>query len=95
MWKLLKLPYEAVEAGRQWETIIEGWIINEIGMEKAKDISQLFIKRRNDGSISILLAKISDDLLIAGDLLTLNEFLERLTTRFKVRKAIIESQNNL
>lgn len=92
--KLLKLSHEVVGAGRQWKTVIERCLINEMGMEQAKGISQLFIKRRNDGSISMLLAKITDGFLITGDLLTLNEFVERLITRFQIRKAIIDSPIN-
>lgn len=63
-------------------------------MEQAKGISQFFTKRRKDGSISILLAKITDDLLIAGELQAIKDFIEKLTGRFKVSKSIIDSAIN-
>lgn len=63
-------------------------------MEQAKGVTQLFIERTNDGSISMLLAKITDELLIAADLLTLNDCLRKLTNRINVRKVIIDAPIN-
>lgn len=42
-------------------------------------------------TIALMLGKISDDFLIGGDILTINEFVKNLTNRFKVCKAIIDS----
>lgn len=33
IWKLLKLPYGIAEAGRQWATLIERWLTEDMGMQ--------------------------------------------------------------
>lgn len=88
VWKLLKMPYGVSEAGRQWAIVFEEWLTQDIGMETVKGISQLFLKRRPDGSILMMVAKVTDDLLIAADKEVLNEFVEQVRKRFKVSKSI-------
>lgn len=67
VWKLLKLPYGLTAAGRQWETVIEHWLPNDMGFEQVKGVSQLFSKCYENGSIGMFLAKVTDDLLFASD----------------------------
>lgn len=92
IWKLLKLPYGVSEAGRQWANVIEEWLTDEMVFEQVRGISQLFLKRAEDGSISMLLAKVTDDLLISGKTDVLKNFLQQLTKKFKVSKSILDSQ---
>lgn len=94
IWKLLKLPYGITEAGRQWAQVMEDWLTKETGMEMAHGISQLFIKRKGNGKIGMMLAKITDDLLIAGDRSTMEEFVTETAKRFKVSKTIIDDPIN-
>lgn len=90
LWKLLKLPYGVLEAGRKCTTVLEGCLTNEMGMEQARGISQVFVKRRKDGSISMIVTKLSEESLLSGDLLTINNLVTKLTMRFKASKAIID-----
>eukprot|EP00171_Calliarthron_tuberculosum_P007062 IDg7062t1 len=65
LWKLVKLPYGISEAGRQWHTTCELWLLSaEIGFERIIGVSQLFVKKFGDGSIRMLIAKVTDDFLI-------------------------------
>lgn len=73
LWKLLKLPYDIVEAGRQWKLALEEWMLTNGGLNRVHGVSQLFVKRNEKGKIVLLVAKLSDDFLMAGisnDLMT-------------------------
>lgn len=94
IWKLLKLPYGVTEAGRQWAMVMEEWLTKEAGMDRVNGISQLFIKRRSDDTIKLILAKVTDDLLFTGDIDTMEEFVKEVSNRFKVSKAILNSPIN-
>lgn len=48
LWKLIKLPYGIVEAGRQWMLTIEHWMLTAGGMSRVFGISQLFVKRNEN-----------------------------------------------
>lgn len=89
LWKLKKLPYGIAEAGRQWAKTIEDWMIREAGLERINGVSQLFLKRNNNGDISLLIAKITDDLLMAGRPSEMESFVEMLSKTFKTSKVII------
>lgn len=65
-----------------------------MGMERVDGISQLFIKRRTDGTIEMMLEKVTDYMLISGDNSTMNRFLKEVSRRFKVRKSIIDAPIN-
>lgn len=62
--------------------------------EQVRGVSQLFIKRNTDGTIAMILAKITDELLFAGDTGTMKEFTNKLTQRFKVSKYLINEPIN-
>lgn len=51
-------------------------MINEINMEALKDISQLLIKMEANGSIWMILEKITDDLLFEGTITGMEGFVE-------------------
>lgn len=63
---MIKFPYGLIEAGRQWATVIEDWLMYTMGFEQTKGVSQLFIKRRDDGSIKMLLGTVTHDLHLSG-----------------------------
>lgn len=88
IWKLRKLPYGIVEAGRQWMIAVETWMLGEGGMSRVFGVSQLFVKRNASGSIILLVVKLSDDFLIAGKEAAIDKFLRKLQRRFVVGKIV-------
>lgn len=92
LWKLLKLPYGIVEAGRQWQTVVEEWMLNEAGLERVFGLSQLFTKRKKDGSICLIIAKVTDDFLIGGTIEEIHKFINALSKRFIVGKTVIDKK---
>lgn len=44
-WKLLRLPFGIIEAGRQWLCAIEDWMLQEFGAERTYGVEQLFHNR--------------------------------------------------
>lgn len=90
LWKLIKLPYGIVEAGRQWQKVIEEWMLNEAGLERIFGISQLYRKRDKNGSTILLVAKVTDDLLFSGSIRQMKAFAAQLERRFNISKALID-----
>lgn len=65
--KLVNLPYGISEAGLQWQTTCESLLINgAIVFERVHGVSHLSIKKNGNGSISMLISKVTDDLLLCG-----------------------------
>lgn len=62
-----------------------------MGFEQTKRGSQLFVKRRDDGSIKILLAMVTDVLLLAGSEEAMRDFVAQVSPQFKVCKTIVNS----
>lgn len=91
LWRLVKMPYGISEAGRQWAKVFEGWILQEAAFERVFGVSQLFVKRDTSGNITMILAKVTDDLLIAGEPAEIRRFIEHIGERFPISKAIIDS----
>lgn len=83
-WKLLRLPYGIVEAGRQWLCAIEDWLTRKYNMNRVLGVEQLFYKKGEDGKINILVAKVVDDFLIAGTTEAIDSFLEALGQHVKI-----------
>lgn len=92
LWKLLKLPYGIVEAGRQWQKTVESWMLNEAGLERVLGISQLFVKRDETGRIILLIAKVTDDFLLGGSVEEMKVFLDPLKQRFIVGKIVVDQK---
>lgn len=44
-----------------------------MGFEQVRGVSQLFIRRKEDGKIRMILEKVTDDLLFASDIETMKE----------------------
>jgi len=60
------------------------------GMVRIEGVSQLFIKRDPDGQIILMIAKVTDDLLMTGTIQTMQVFAVTINKRFEVRKALID-----
>lgn len=82
LWKLTKLPYGIVEAGRQWHKTIEEWMLREANLERIFGISELYRLRDKAGNTLLLVAKVTDDLLMAGFVQQMQAFAAQLEKRF-------------
>lgn len=91
LWKLLKLPYGIPEAGRQWAKAIESWMIDTAGFQRVFGVPQLFSRRDSAGDIILLVAKVTDDILMAGTKEAMQQFSEEISSRFTVSKTIIDA----
>lgn len=90
VWRLLKLPYGVTEAGRQWQLVVESWLLSEsMGFTQAVGFQQLFVKRDEGGSICLLLGKLVDDFLVAGIPEHIHDFFQRAKARFDISKAVV------
>lgn len=86
LWKLTKLPYGIVEAGRQWQKTFEEWLLNDGEVERIFGISQLYRLRNAEGQTILLIAKVTDDLLMAGSIANMKAFTDKLQRRFNISK---------
>lgn len=59
-------------------------------MARVQGVPQLFILRNSIGHIFLMLAKITDDLLLSGSGHANSIFIEKIKARFKISKAIVE-----
>ena len=95
LWKLLKLPYGIAEAGRQWQTTCETWLLSkDIGFEIVHGVTQLFVLRNSNGGVRMLCAKVTDDFLFSGTIRDLKWFDTQMRKRFKVGKTVLEGRMN-
>lgn len=92
LWKLLKLPYGIADAGRQWQKVVEEWMLTQAGLERVFGIPQLFVKRDKDGYISLIIAKVTDDFLLGGAIEQMQLFIESLKNRFIVGKTVVDGK---
>ncbi len=92
LWKLLKLPYGISEAGRQWAKTIEYWILNHMNFKRVIGLGQLYIKRNQEQDITLVLAKLTDDLLISGKKDNIIEFSNAIRKRFTTRKVVLDGE---
>lgn len=94
LWLLTKLPYGIVEAGRQWMLAVEEWMLNEAGLTRVSGVGQLFMKRTNlkhksgKSKILLIVAKLSDDFLVAGLHAEIDAFMDALKKRFIVGRIV-------
>lgn len=92
LWRLKKLPYGICEASRQWAKAIESWMLEAIGLERVFGVSQLYVRRRQDGSVQLILAKVTDDFFVAGQNDDVRSFMNQMKSRFEMRKGIIDDE---
>lgn len=65
LWLLTKLPYGIVEAGRQWQKTVESWMLSDGKLERVIGLSQIFVERHAAAKVTLIVAKVMDDFLIA------------------------------
>ena len=92
LWKLTKLPYGIVEAGRQWQKTVEDWMLSDGGLQRAYGLSQLFFRKNKEDEYVLMIAKVRDDFLVAGKVEYIHEFMDRLKMRFTVGKTVIDER---
>ena len=88
LWKLTKLPYGIVEAGRQWQKTVEAWMLGPGKLERVFGIGQLFVRRNIQGNILLLVAKVTDDFIIGGTIEEIENIIQAMKERFNVGKTI-------
>jgi Reverse transcriptase (RNA-dependent DNA polymerase) len=87
LWRLTRPAYGIVESGRLWQLAIEEWLTKQ-GFSHVNGLSQFFVLRSSDGQILLLLAKVVDDLLVAGSIPSIQDFHNHLCNRFKVGRFV-------
>ena len=63
-------------------------MLNETHLERVFGIGQLYCKRNKERNIILLVAKVTDDFLVAGAIPLLHEFTKDLKSRFIVGKSL-------
>lgn len=80
--KLLKLIYRIADVGRQWKVVVEEWTLAKDALQRVFGLSKWFLKRAADGSILLLICKVTDDFLFGGSLKEMQKFMELLQKLF-------------
>jgi len=92
LWKLLKLPYGIADAGRQWQKVVEQWMLSAGNLQRVFGISQLFTKKDDRNNIILLVAKVTDDFLLGGSEEQMQLFIRDLGKRFVLGKVVLNSK---
>lgn len=75
-----------MEVDRQQLCVIASWLISIVGVGRVTEVNQFFANREGDGKIVLLVTKVVDDFLIAGDETRIAEFFQTRNTRFSLGK---------
>lgn len=81
-WLLLTAAYGLVNANAKWQQHSDDFL-RSIGFEQLVYVPQLFFKRV-DGELSLLAVKVVDDILLAGRKNMLNEFVDKISTKYQI-----------
>ena len=92
LWKLTKLPYRIPEAGRQWARVFEEWLMEKANFIRVNGVPQMFVNRDGKGEIHLILAKMTDELLMAGETKHIEVFNGLIAERPSISKVILEGQ---
>lgn len=65
-------------------------MVNDEVFERVSGISHLYVKTGRDGRMTMIMEKVTDDLLLAGDTEALRDFIRIIKGRFEVRKDIVD-----
>ena len=84
LWRLIKLPYGIVEAGRQWMLTCENWLLSHLKFRRVPGVQQLFVHGKEGKHFTAIMAKATDDFLLAGDNTSLAWFKKQAQMRFKI-----------
>lgn len=81
--KLLKLPYGLVDDGCQWQIEVEKWLLQDYHLKCMQVISKLFAMRGTRG-LTLIVAKVKEDLFMAGNRTDARIFMKSLRTKYSV-----------
>lgn len=62
------------------------------GLKRVFGLRQMFIRRSKQDEIVLMVAKVTDDFLVADKLDYVQEFVDRLQKRFRVGKVVINER---
>lgn len=85
--KLLNMPYGTSKAGCQGVKLIEGWF-KRFGFVRVMGMKQLYIKYFKDANINLILAKVTEEMLVAGSVETMTNLRVAMHNRFEASKSI-------
>ena len=91
VWRLLKPAYGLVESGRLWLLAIERWF-STVGIFEVPGLPQLFAKRDANGHLILIIAKVIDDLIIAGEPEVTDQFHRDISAKFKVGRYLTDPE---
>lgn len=79
LWRLIKLLYGIVGAGREWKKVIEAWMLSPEGggLQHVPGIRKLFTRRNCDCRLMLIVIKVTDGILIGRDIAYIREFVAR------------------
>lgn len=86
IWEIVNLAYGLVDSGRLGQLSVEEWLTN-YGFKTTPGLPKLFILWREE-KISILVSKVVDDFLLAGDKESIASFHRPIANRFQVGRFI-------
>lgn len=72
--------------------VLERWMLKKAKFERVTRLSQIFIRRDHHQRISMILAKVTADILMASSFENMNRFAESLRRRFGVSRIIIDNK---
>lgn len=90
-WKLQKLPYGVCEARRQWPETIEIMLIQQRRFQWFLSVLQLFIRCKENRTISLLCGKLTDDLLLVDARNEITNFGAATHAKFSSEKFVIDN----
>lgn len=92
VWRLTKLSYRISETGRHWSKAFEEWLISLAKFVRTLGISQLFVRRGNRGEIQMIAAKITDNVLMKGNIGTMRTMVAEINDRLTISKVVIDEE---
>lgn len=90
MWKLTKMTYGITEVGRKWVLVFEEWLTEEAGIERVSRVAKCFVKIDTKGLIFLMMAKVTDDLMMVGSRDRMEGFVAELGKMFYIRNYVID-----
>ena len=86
---MVKPAYGLVESGRLWQLCVEEWL-TDYGFVTIPGFPPFFVLPSNGDKPALFIAKVVDDILIAGDIPEIERFSTAIAKRFKICRAIID-----
>ena len=95
LWKLKKLRYGIIKAGRQWAKTVEEWMLTKGGLERIQGLNQLYVRRNDLGKITLIVAKVTDAFICGDSIEESTAFICEMKKRFEVGKVIVNENSCL